>query len=32
MPWSWMVSIGAFVLGMNLGVLLMGVLAAARRD
>jgi hypothetical protein len=32
MPWNWMILIGAFILGMNLGVVLMGVLAANRRD
>ena len=32
MPWNWMILIGAFILGMNLGVLLMGGLAADRRN
>ena len=32
MPWNWMILIGAFILGMNLGVVLMGVLAADRRE
>lgn len=32
MPWNWMVVIGAFILGMNLGIVLMGVLAGGRRD
>lgn len=32
MPWNWMILIGALTLGMNLGVVLMGVLAADRRN
>jgi hypothetical protein len=32
MPWMWVVATGAFVLGLNLGVLFMGMLTAARPD
>lgn len=32
MPWMWVVATGAFVLGLNLGVLFMGILAATRSD
>ncbi len=32
MLWTWMMVIGALFLGMNLGVVLMGVLAAERHD
>ena len=32
MLWNWMIVIGALTLGMNLGVLLMGVLVADRRN
>lgn len=32
MSWTWMAVAGAFLLGMNLGVLLMGILAAGRQE
>ena len=32
MPWMWVVATEAFVLGLNLGVLFMGMLAAARPE
>jgi len=32
MSWIWMVVIGAFLLGMNLGVLLMGILAVGHQE
>jgi hypothetical protein len=32
MFWAWMIVIGALILGMNLGVVLMGVLAAERHE
>jgi hypothetical protein len=32
MPWIWLVAAGAFVLGVNLGVVFMGMLAAARPE
>jgi hypothetical protein len=32
MSWSWMAIVGAFLLGMNLGVLLMGMLAVGRHE
>jgi len=32
MSWTWMAIAGAFLLGMNFGVLLMGMLAAGRRE
>jgi|MudIll2142460700_1097286.scaffolds.fasta_scaffold63650_3 uncharacterized membrane-anchored protein YhcB (DUF1043 family) len=32
MPWMWVVAAAAFVLGVNLGVVFMGMLAADRRD
>ncbi len=31
MSWIWLAVAGAFLLGMSLGVLLMGILAAGRR-
>jgi hypothetical protein len=32
MPWIWVVAAGAFVLGLNLGVFFMGMLAASRSE
>ncbi len=32
MWWTWMAVAGALLLGMNLGALLMGMLAAGRQD
>jgi hypothetical protein len=32
MFWAWMIVIGALILGMNLGVVLMGVLLAERHE
>jgi hypothetical protein len=32
MSWIWMAVAGAFLLGMNLGVLLMGILAAGPQE
>jgi hypothetical protein len=32
MSWTWMATAGAFLLGMNLGILLMGMLAAGRHE
>lgn len=32
MPWTWMAVIGAFLLGMNFGLLLMGMLAAGHHE
>jgi hypothetical protein len=32
MTWIWMAIAGAFLLGMNLGLILMGMLAAARQE
>lgn len=32
MPWMWVIATAAFVLGVNLGLVVMGVLVAGRRD
>jgi hypothetical protein len=32
MSWMWMTVAGAFLLGMNLGILLMGILTAGRQE
>lgn len=32
MSWIWMAVVGAFLLGMNLGLLLMGMLAAGHQE
>jgi hypothetical protein len=32
MSWTWMAVVGAFLLGMNLGLLLMGMLVAGHQE